>query len=135
MKTILAFCFGSSIALGLAASVSGCASLPAWGRAFRDVVADIQAGDGLVQIEQTVAADLGFAGVVNTVVATFVVDAIDEAIALGLIPAAYVPAAQAMEKTEAAKVLQMGGHLPTSVLLRHHQTEQALLVGLGVVAF
>jgi hypothetical protein len=105
----------------------GCASLPAWEKAFTDVVADIQAGDGLAQIEQTVAVDLGFAGVVNTVVATFVVDAIDEAIALGLIPPALVPNAIAMEKTEAAKLIQMGGHLPTSVLLRHRQSEVALL--------
>jgi hypothetical protein len=105
---------------------------PAWVRAFNDVIADIQTHDTLEQIELNVAADLGFAGVVNTVVSTFVVDAIDEAIALGLIPAQYVPAATDMEKVEAARLIKMGGHLPTSMLRRHRASEQALLVGLNV---
>jgi hypothetical protein len=115
------------IGLGMLVQTGACASLPAWEKAFKDVVSDIQNGDGLAQIEGDVAADLGFAGIVNTVVATFVVDAIDEAIALGLIPAALVPNAAAMEKAEAQKVVQMGGHLPTSVLLRHHTNEVAML--------
>jgi hypothetical protein len=109
------------------ACMSACASLPAWEKAFKDVVSDIQAGDGLAQIEGDVATDLGFSGIVNTVVATFVVDAIDEAIALGLIPSALIPNATAMEQAEATKLVKMGGHLPTAVLMRHHESEQAML--------
>jgi hypothetical protein len=123
----------AALVLGIGAGVIACGTNgPAWARAFSDVITDIQSHETLEQIEINVAADLGFAGVVNTVVSTFVVDAIDEAIALGLIPPAYVPTATDMEKVEASRLIQMGGHLPTSMLLRHHRSESALLVGWNV---
>jgi hypothetical protein len=121
-KTLAVLC-----GLALVTQTTACASLPAWAKAFKDVVADLGNHDTLEQIEQDVAVDLNFSGPINTIVSTFVIDAIDEAIALGLIPAADVPYAVGLEKTEAAKLVQMGGHLPTSVLLRHHKNEQALL--------
>lgn len=122
--------FAAALVLGIGSGVIACGTNgPAWARAFSDVITDIQNHETLEQIEINVAADLGFAGVVNTVVSTFVVDAIDEAIALGLIPAAYVPTAVDMEKVEASRLVRMGGHLPTAMLRRHRQSEQALLVG------
>jgi uncharacterized membrane protein len=120
--------FAAYVAICLLTQTSACGTNgPAWARAFSDVIADIQNHETLEQIELNVAADLGFAGIVNTVVSTFVVDAIDEAIALGLIPPAYVPGATAMEHTEAAKLVRLGGHLPTAMLDRHRRSELALL--------
>ena len=71
------------------------------------------------QIELQVALDAGFSGVVNTIVVTLVVDAIDTLIQLGVIPPNLIPTATAMETQEADKLVRMGGHMPHALLAIH----------------
>jgi hypothetical protein len=80
------------------------------GQTWADILSGLEHGHTIEQIELQVAKDNGFGGVVNTIVVTLVVDAIDEMIALGIIPPQYIPAATAMGNAEAAKLVRLGGH-------------------------
>lgn len=111
MKFILAYVLGAVVSVGLAASVSGCtpAQTAVAEKVISDVLSGIQHGQTIEQIELQVATDAGFGGVVNTIVVTLVVDALDTLIALGIIPPSLVPTATEYETTEAAKLVHMGG--------------------------
>jgi hypothetical protein len=117
MKTLALALF----AVALSLSSMDCTPA-AWAKAdviFNDVLSGVEHQETIEQIELQVAADAGFSGVVNTVVVTLVVDALDTLINLGVIPPQYVPSAVAMETQEADKLVKMGGHMPHALLSIH----------------
>ena len=109
----------------LAAALAIAACTPAaWAKAdaiFQDVLNGIEHGQTVEQIELQVALDAGFSGVVNTIVVTLVVDAIDTLIQLKIIPPNLIPMATALEVQEADKLVKMGGHMPHALLSIHRE--------------
>jgi hypothetical protein len=117
MKTLALALF----AVALSLSSMDCTPA-AWAKAdtvLSDVLSGIEHGETLEQIELAVAADAGFGGVVNTIVVTLVVDALDVLVSMGIIPANLIPTATALEVQEADKLVKMGGHMPHALLSIH----------------
>jgi hypothetical protein len=126
VKAMLPLALVAAFAFGTQACTS--AQVAKFSQIEQDVLSGLRNGETLEQIEQRVAADLGVAGPVNTLIATLVVDTIDALVALNVIPPNIVPTAQRMESEEAGKLIRMGGHLPQAMLLRHGNPPEYLLL-------
>jgi hypothetical protein len=110
--------------LAIGALVLAACTPAAWAKAdtvLSDVLSGIEHGQTIEQIELQVANDAGFNGVVNTIVVTLVVDALDVLIQMGIIPPNLIPTATAMETTEAEKLVKMGGHMPHALVSIHRE--------------
>ena len=116
--------FGAVIVLGcslsltaavLPVAVQGCtpAQSAFLGKIEQAVLAGLQAGESDVQIEEDVAAVMGYgpdSGVLPTVVVAIVVDATQLLIDEGFIPASLLAQTKALHANELQKLTTMGGH-------------------------